>query len=160
MTVLQTWYTPGSRKIPGAHTHSCTVWRQTQTAFLSVSQGCILASVVCTLFAVALTILRADCRSSGNPNLLYRLNISQSDASIVPRCCRLGQCEWPGIGCWGLTGRPSGGRRAILNMFNISRRRRSIGRRTCTTQLRIVINKTPSPYQPTRMYALRAIRPM
>ena len=42
-------------------------------------------------------------------------------------------------------GRPSGGRRAILNkilnMFNIARRRRPIRSRTCTTQLRVVINK-------------------
>ena len=48
----------------------------------------------------------------------------------------------------GLIGRPSGGHQAILNMFNIARRRRAIGSRTCTTQLRIVINKTLSPYQP------------
>ena len=55
-----------------------------------------------------------------------------------------------GIGRRGLIGRPSGGHRAILllNMFNIARRRRPIGSRTCTTQLRVVINKTLSPYQP------------
>ena len=45
---------------------------------------------------------------------------------------------------------------------------RPIGSRTCRTQLRVVINKALSPYQPgsrttpsyqpTRMYALRAIR--
>ena len=54
----------------------------------------------------------------------------------------------PGIGCRGLIGRQSGGRWAILSMFNIARRRRPIGRRTCTTQLRVVINKNPSPHQP------------
>ena len=75
-----------------------------------------------------------------------------------------------GIGRRGLIGRPSGGHRAILNMFNIARRRRPIGSRTCTTQLRVVINKTLSPYQPgsrTILYdslvptdALHATRPM
>ena len=56
-------------------------------------------------------------------------------APIVPRCCRLGQCEWvpdpeSDVGAsyhrdLGI-GRPSGGRRAILNClnFNIARRRR------------------------------------
>ena len=75
-----------------------------------------------------------------------------------------------GIRRRGLIGRPSGGHRAILNMFNIARRRRPIGSRTCTTQLRVVINKTLSPYQPgsrTILYdslvpthALHATRPM
>ena len=37
---------------------------------LSVSLVNKLASVVCTLFAVAMTILHVDCRSSGNQNLL------------------------------------------------------------------------------------------
>ena len=54
----------------------------------------------------------------------------------------------PGIGCRGLIGRPSGGRRAILNMFNNARHRQPIRSRTCTTQLRVVINKTPTPYKP------------
>ena len=44
-------------------------------------------------------------------------------------------------------GASSGGHRAILNMFNIAQRRRPIGSRTCTMQLRVVINKTPSPYK-------------
>ena len=62
---------------------------------------------------------------------LCPLHISRSDALIVPRCCRFGQCEWPpwhGIGRRGLIGRPSGGHRTIL--------------------LRVVINKPLSPYQP------------
>ena len=54
----------------------------------------------------------------------------------------------PGIGCRGVIGRPSGGRRAILNMFNIPWCRRPIGSRTCTMQLRVVINKTSSLCQP------------
>ena len=37
---------------------------------LSVSLGNKLASVVCALFAVAMTILHAACRSSGHTNLL------------------------------------------------------------------------------------------
>ena len=66
----------------------------------------------------------------------------------TPRCCRLGQCEWvPDLES--ALGASSGGRRAILNIlnFNIARRHRPIGSQTCTTQLRVVINKTPSPYQ-------------
>ena len=68
-------------------------------------------------------------------------------ADLMPRCCRLGQCEWV-PDPESAVGASSGGRRAILNMFNIARRRRPIGSRTCTTQLRVVINKTLSPYQP------------
>ena len=81
------------------------------------------------------------------PPVSCPLHISRSDAPIVPRCCRLGQCEWV-PGPESAVGASSGGRRAILNMFNIARRRRPIGRRTCTMQLRVVINKTPSPYHP------------
>ena len=51
-----------------------------------------------------------------------------------------------GIGCRGLIGSPSGGCRALLNMFNIARR--PIGSRSCITQLRVVIYKTHLPYQP------------
>ena len=78
---------------------------------------------------------------------LCPLHISRSDAPIVPRCCQLGQCEWS-PDTESAVGASSGGHRAILNMFNIARRRRPIGSRTCTTQLRVVINKTLSPYQP------------
>ena len=79
--------------------------------------------------------------------MLCPLHISRSDAPIVPRCCRLGQCEWS-PDTESAVGASSGGHRAILNMFNIARRRRPIGSRTCTMQLRVVINKTLSPYQP------------
>ena len=68
--------------------------------------------------------------------------------SARPICNVNGLVSRHGIGRRGLIGRPSGGHRAILNMFNIARRRRPIGSRTCTTQLRVVINKTLSPYQP------------
>ena len=91
------------------------------------------------------------------------LHISRTNGPIVPRCCRLGQCEWSfryRIGRRVLIGRPSGGHRAILNMFNIARRRRPIGSRTCTTQLRAVINKTLSPYQPgTRTILYNSLEP-
>ena len=92
------------------------------------------------------------------------LHISRSDVPLVPRCCRLGQCEWiPDLES--AVGASSGDHREVVG-------RRPLGSRTCTTQLRVVINKTPSPYKPgsrtivydslvlTRMYALRAIRPM
>ena len=44
------------------------------------------------------------------------LRISQSDASIVPRCCRFGQCEWspdtePGVGD------SSGGHREVIGQY-------------------------------------------
>ena len=102
-------------------------------------------------------------------NMLCPLHISRSDAPIVSRCCRLGQCEWS-PDTESAVGASSGGHRAILNMFNIARRRRPIGSQTCTMQLRVVIYKTLSPYQPgsrTILYdslvptdALRATRPM
>ena len=61
-------------------------------------------------------------------SVLCPLHISRSDAPIVPQCCRLGQCEWvPDPESAG--GATSGGRRAILNMFDIARRRRPIGSR-------------------------------
>ena len=66
---------------------------------------------------------------------LCPLHICRSDAPIVPRCCRLGQCEWS-PGTESAVGASSGGHREV------------IGSRTCTTQLRVVINKTLSPYQP------------
>ena len=59
------------------------------------------------------------------------LHISRSDA--------------PAIGLRDVVGGNSG---RCIHMFNIARRRRPIGSRTCTTQLRVVINKTLSPYQP------------
>ena len=62
------------------------------------------------------------------------LHISRSDAQIVPRCYRLGQCEWipdPESA----VGASSGGRRPI-------------GSRMCTMQLRVVMNKASSPYKP------------
>ena len=57
------------------------------------------------------------------------LHINRSDAPIVPRCCRLGQCEWStSPDTESAVGASSGGHRevhrAILNMFNIARRRR------------------------------------
>ena len=110
-------------------------------------------------------------RHTGFDQDLCPLHISRSwaDAPIVPRCCRLGQYEWS-PDTESAVGASAGGHRAILNMFNIAQRRRPIGSRTCTTQLRVVINKTLSPYQPgsrTILYdslvptdTLRAIRPM
>ena len=91
---------------------------------------------------------------------LCPLHISRTDAPIVPRCCRLGQCEWS-PDTESAVGASSGGHREVIG---------PIGSRTCTTQLRVVINKTLSPYQPgsrTILYdslvptdTLRAIRPM
>ena len=51
--------------------------------------------------------------------VLCPLHISRSDAPIVPRCCRLGQCEWS-PDTESAVGASSGGHRAILNMFNIA----------------------------------------
>ena len=66
--VFQTWYTSGSRKIPG--THALLYCQAPNTKNLLSVSSYKLASVVCTLFAVAMTILHVDCRSSDNPNLL------------------------------------------------------------------------------------------
>ena len=55
-------------------------------------------------------------------------------ADLTPRCCRLSQCEWvPDPASAVLAS--SGGRRPILNMFNIAQPRRPIGSRTCAMQL-------------------------
>ena len=55
------------------------------------------------------------------------LHISRSDAPIVPRCCRLGQCEWS-PDTESAVRASSEGHRAVLNAFNIARLVRSFGR--------------------------------
>ena len=84
---------------------------------------------------------------------LCPLHISRSDAPIVPRCCRLSQCEWvpnPALA----VGASSGDHREVVSRSGAERVQCS-----CLSE-GVVINKTPSPYQPTRMYAVRAIRLM
>ena len=84
---------------------------------------------------------------------LCPLHISRSGAPTVPRCCRVGQCEWvpnPASAVWASLG----DHREVVGRSGaecVQCNRLSQG---------LVINMTPSPYQPTRMYALRTIRPM
>ena len=53
----------------------------------------------------------------------------------------------PGISCQSIIGRPSGDRSGAERV-------------QCNRLSAVVIKNTPSPYQPTRMYALSAIRPI
>ena len=72
------------------------------------------------------------------------LHISRSNAQIGPRC-------FFGFPTWH---RLSGHHREVVGRSGAERVQRN-----CLSQ-GVVINKTPSSYQPTQMYALRAIRPM
>ena len=128
------------------------------------------------LFCNPLFLAKSSLPHLLHTNCMHKTYARFTLAEPMPRLCpdAVGSANVNGlptrIGRRGLIGRPSGGHRAILNMFNIARRRRPIGSRTCTTQLRVVINKTLSPYQPgsrTILYdslvptdTLRAIRPM
>ena len=81
VTVFQIWYTPGCRKKHCTPSQLCRPALNTNN-LLSVSLGDKLASVVCTLFTVAITILHADCRSSGNPNLLLIANRQEMEKNL------------------------------------------------------------------------------
>ena len=47
---------------------------------------------------------------------LCPLHISRSDAPIVPRCCRLGQCEWS-PDTESAVGASSGGHREVIGQY-------------------------------------------
>ena len=82
VSVFQTWYTPICRRKHGTYTRTVVPSAPSMNYLLSVSVGKKLASVVCTLFAVAMTILHADCRSSGNPNLLLIANRQEMEKNL------------------------------------------------------------------------------
>ena len=94
-------------------------------------------------------ITRTTLQHGRKSATLCPLHISRSDA----RCCRVGQCEWvpdPASAAgaslgdhWEVVGQ-SGAERVQCNCLSEG----------------VVINRTPSPCQPTQMYALRAIWPM
>ena len=88
---------------------------------LHASSACILHAVhsrVIHVFACC-AVSHTACRRDSVyfvVDLLCPLHISRSDAPIVPRCCRLGQCEWS-PDTESAVGASSGGHREVIGQY-------------------------------------------